>query len=233
MSAVAEPGPKEQSQGGFERLVMRVWRRVFRPFDYFAELERAIGDSGSVLDIGCGYPSPIRGFSKKFYAVGVDAFAPSIEKSRAEGIHNDYLMVDVLDVGSKVDEKSFDCVLAADLIEHMTKEEGLKLLAMMERIAKKRVVVFTPNGFLPQGEYGGNPFQVHKSGWTADEMRKRGYRIVGINGHKSLRGMYALVKYKPAFIWEIVSDSTQLVFKWFPRAAFQIMCVKEDLKDAD
>jgi SAM-dependent methyltransferase len=210
-----------------DRLVTRIWRRVFRPFNYFAELERAIGDAKTVLDVGCGYPSPIRGFSRKFHSVGVDAFEPSIEKSRAEGIHNDYIKANVLEIGSKVPEKSFDCVVAADLIEHLEKGDGLQLLEMMENIARERVVVFTPNGYVPQGEYNGNAWQVHRSGWTPEEMRERGYRIVGINGHKSLRGAYALVQHKPEFLWEIVSDATQLVLRWFPKAAFQMLCVKE------
>ena len=210
-----------------ERLVMRVWRRLFRPFAYFAELERAIGNPKTVLDVGCGYPSPIRWFSRKFYSVGVDAFEPSIVKSRAEGIHNDYIKANVLEIGAKVKPKSFDCVVALDLIEHLEKEDGFKLLEMMETIARERVVVFTPNGFVPQGEYDGNAWQIHLSGWSPEEMKKRGYRIVGINGLKLLRGEYAEIQYKPAFLWEIVSDTTQLVLRWFPKAAFQMMCIKD------
>ena len=207
--------------------ILNVWRRVFKPFEYPAELEHAIGDAKTVLDVGCGYPSPIKGFSKKFHAVGVDLFEPSIEKSRAEGIHNDYLKIDVLEIGAKLKDKSFDCVLASDLIEHLSKEDGIKLLEMMERIARERVVVFTPNGFLSQGEYDGNPWQIHRSGWTPAEMNQRGYRVLGINGYKSLRGPYSYLKYKPEFFWQIVSDMTQLVLKRFPNAAFQILCVKD------
>jgi 2-polyprenyl-3-methyl-5-hydroxy-6-metoxy-1,4-benzoquinol methylase len=93
--------------------------------------------------------------------VGVDAFEPSIEKSRAEGIHNEYVKADVLEIGARLEEKSFDCVVASDLIEHLSKEEGLQLLETMEKIARERGVVFTPNGFPPQGEYGGNALQIH------------------------------------------------------------------------
>jgi SAM-dependent methyltransferase len=210
-----------------EAFVMRIWRRIFRPFDYYAELERAIGSSKTVLDVGCGYPSPIRGFSKKFHSVGVDVYEPSIEQSRAEGIHNEYLQADVLEIGSKLGEKSFDCVLASDLIEHLAKEDGLKLLEMLEKIARERVIVFTPNGFLPQGEFRGNPWQAHKSGWTPEEMRKRGYKIIGINGYKPFRGEFGMIRYKPSFLWEIVSDVTQLFLKRFPKATFQMLCVKD------
>jgi SAM-dependent methyltransferase len=208
-------------------LVVRIWRRLFEPFSYFAELERAVGDAETVLDVGCGYPSPIKHFRRKRRAVGVDAFEASIEKSRAEGIHDDYLKADVLEIGGKFDDRSFECVLAADVIEHLTKEDGARLLSMMEKIARRRVVVFTPNGFLHQGEAGGNPWQVHKSGWTPEEMRMRGYKVVGINGLKSLRGEFAVVKYRPEFLWQIVSDLTQILLKRFPKSAFQILCIKE------
>jgi hypothetical protein len=58
-------------------------------------------------------------------------------------------------------------------------------------------------------------------------MRKRGYRVTGINGHKSLRGEYASIRYRPAFLWEMVSDVSQLFVKRLPRAAFQILCIKD------
>jgi len=107
-----------------------IYRRISHNYRYETELERAIGDSRTVLDVGCGYPSPIRTFSKKFHSVGVDAFQPSIEKSRAEGIHNDYVNASVLEIGAKLNESSYDCVLACDLIEHLNKEDGWKLLKM-------------------------------------------------------------------------------------------------------
>ena len=196
--------------------------------DYRVELKKAIGDCKTLLDVGCGSSSPIKSFSNKLYCVGVDAFEPSIEKSKKEQIHNKYYKMDVLEIGKNFKPKSFDCVLASDLIEHLTKEEGFKLLEMMEKIAKKKVIVFTPNGFLSQGEYDNNPWQVHKSGWTVDEIKKRGYKIIGINGWKPLRGEFASVKFRPKLLWVIISDITQVFVRNNPKKAFQILCVKEN-----
>ena len=78
--------------------------------------------------------------------------------------------MDFSELGS-FDSCSFDCVTALDVIEHIKKAEGLRLLEDMERIAKKRIVVFTPNGFLPQSVHNNNPLQIHKSGWKVKEMR--------------------------------------------------------------
>jgi hypothetical protein len=57
----------------------------------------------------------------------------------------------------------------------------------MENVAKKKIIIFTPNGFLRQDEYDGDKLQIHKSGWTVDEFKKLGYEVKGINGWKPLR----------------------------------------------
>lgn len=146
--------------------------KIFTP--YPIELQNLLLDCNSILDVGCGSNSPIQFFSKNMYSVGIDVFAPSIEESKNKGIHNKYYKMGVLDIGSKFSDNSFDCVLASDLIEHLEKKEGLKLIKLMEKIAKKKIIIFTPNGYLPQGECENNPYQEHKSGWTYLEMQKKG-----------------------------------------------------------
>lgn len=180
----------------------------------------------SLLDVGCGDDSPIISFSRKFYCIGVDAFAPSIKKSKDMKIHNKYYKMNVLDIGKKFKPNSFDCVLASDIIEHLTKKDGIKLMEMMENISKDKVIIFTPNGFIPQGEIDNNPMQIHKSGWTVKEMKKKGYKVKGINGLKSLRGEGARIRFWPKYFWLIISDITQFFVKNKPEKAFQILCVK-------
>ena len=134
--------------------------------------------------------------------------------------------MDIMDIGKKFKENSFDCVLASDIIEHLPKEQGLELLDIMEKIAKKKVIIMTPNGFLQQGEYDNNPFQIHKAGYTAKEFREKGYKVIGISGLKSLRGEFAIIKYKPKLFWLLISDLTQLFVKNKPEKAFQLLCMK-------
>jgi hypothetical protein len=86
----------------------------------------------------------LRFFSHRLqHSVGVDAFAPAIEASRRQNTHNEYFLLDVLEIDDKFGENSFDCVLACDLIEHLPKEDGERLIAMMEKIATKKLF-FTP-----------------------------------------------------------------------------------------
>jgi SAM-dependent methyltransferase len=203
----------------------KIHRKIFPGIAYY--LDKELVSCKSVLDLGCGPNSPIRYLSKRFYSIGIDAFGPSIEQSKKNKIHDKYYLMNVLDIDKKFKAKSFDAVIALDLIEHLTKREGLSLLKKMEQIARKKVIIFTPNGFLPQKEYGNNPWQIHKSGWTVKEMRKKGYRIIRINGLKCLRKEKAEIRYKPKFFWRIISDITQIFVKNKPERAFQILCVKE------
>lgn len=211
----------------------KITRNLYRNYflkafpDYYAELEKAVGGCKSLLDVGCGKDSPIANFSKKIRSVGVDAFLPAIEESREKGIHDDYCNIDVLDIDKNFRSDSFDCVLASDLIEHLEKDEGDLLIEKMEKLAQKKVIIFTPNGFLPQGELEDNSWQVHKSGWYVDEMRERGYEVIGINGWKPLRAEYAELRFRPKKLWLLISDFTQLFVRNNPEKAFHILCIKK------
>lgn len=191
-------------------------------------LEKEFEGCESLLDVGCGSHSPVGLFSRRpRRSVGIDVFQPAVEQSTAARIHDEYVLMDVMDLGRRFSDRSFDCVIAIDVIEHLTKNDGYELIWMMERIARRKVVIFTPNGFLKQGEYEGNRYQVHRSGWEVNEMRGLGYRVTGINGWKPLRGECADAKWWPSSFWFRVSLISQLFTTQNPRHAFAIFCVKE------
>jgi len=201
---------------------------------YYGELEQAVGPASSLLDVGCGSDSPVRHFQRRIpRLVGVDGFEPSIEASRARGIHDEYFCAEVLRIDDLFREGSFDCVLASDVVEHLPKGLGLELIAKMERIARDRVVIFTPNGFLPQGEHSGNVLQRHVSGWTVEDMEAMGYDVIGINGWKPLLGEFSLPRLRPASFWRVVSRLTQTLVRNHPRYAVQLLCVKSVGKKPD
>lgn len=202
-----------------------IYKKIFN--DYPMELEKAVGNVETLLDVGCGNDSPVQFLSQEIHKVGVDIFEPSIEASRQKKIHSDYVKLNVLEIEDHFEESSFDCAIATDLIEHLEKKDGYELIKQMEKVSKNRIIIFTPNGFLEQGEYDQNPWQVHHSGWTPEEMEEMGFTVYGINGMKSLRGEYSGIRYKPKIFWRVVSDVTQLFLKSRPESAFQILCVKE------
>jgi hypothetical protein len=194
---------------------------------YHRALEQSlVGSCQSVLDVGCGWDSPLQVFSSRIpLTVGVDGFAPSLERSRQRGIHTRYEQLELLEIGQRFAPGSFDGVVALDVIEHFEKPDGWRLLEAMERIARKRVIVFTPNGFLPQGEHEDNPWQVHRSGWTAEDFLPRGYRVLGLNGWKGLRGERAEVRL--GRLGARLSQLSQPLVTYQPRLAFQLLAVRE------
>ena len=194
---------------------------------YYDELERAVGDCASLLDVGCGSNSAIKRIPKRAYSVGVDMFAPDLQKSREQNIHDEYHVMNVMDIEKKFKPGSFECVVALDLIEHLDKNDGLRLISMLEKIAMKKVVIFTPNGFLPQKE-DGNPYQLHRSGWTCKELSVLGCEVIGVNGFKLIRGEYAAPRFRPKRLWEFIAQLSQFYVRDHPRLAFQILCVKDN-----
>lgn len=190
--------------------------------------EALVGTCDSVLDIGCGSRSPLHSFSKLIpRTVGIDGHAASIERSRAAGIHSEYHQMELMDAGHRFGPKSFDAVVALDVIEHFEKQDGFRLLEMMESLARKRVIIFTPNGFLPQDEWDSNVHQVHRSGWEVYDFELRGYRVFGMSGWKPLRGDYALPRIRPFKIGSRLSILTEPFATRFPRHAFQLLAIRD------
>ncbi len=79
----------------------------------------------------------------------------------------------------QLQDNSIDSIFLLDVIEHLEKNEGIRLLLEMERVARRQIVIFTPLGFMPQhmedGEkdgwgLSGGKMQEHRSGWTPDDF---------------------------------------------------------------
>ena len=198
------------------------------PYDRFNRLlSREVRGCATVLDVGCGTNSPLKRLRPSLeYMVGVDAHIQSILASRSAAFHHAYCAMNILDLSSIIRPSSFDCVAAMDVIEHLTKEQGLQLLRSMEQAARKRVIVFTPNGFLPQSATPDNPYQLHVSGWTVEEMHSLGYRVFGVSGWRPLRGEYA-EPHPPKWLTERLSLLSEPWLESRPRRAFQLLCVKQ------
>jgi len=190
---------------------------------YAADLRRSLlPECRSVLDVGCGRDGRLLRLVPGIpYAVGVDAQVP------ASGPHAAYRRLDVRFLSDAFEGRSFDAVVALDVIEHLRRDDGLRLLEAMEAIASLRVIVFTPNGFLPQPAAADNPHQEHLSGWSPTDFERRGYRVTGVNGWKPLRGSYAEPRWRPRPLWSRMSMLTEPFVHAHPRHAFQLMCAKD------
>lgn len=198
----------------------------FKDIFFYKVLEFNLTDCKSVLDVGCGSNSPLRFVRKTFYSEGVDIYKPSIDKTKKSNIHDKYVVGDIRKLSKIYEPKSFDAVMAIDVIEHLEKEEGFALLKKMERIARKKIIILTPNGFLDQGHYGDNVYQDHKSGWSAKDLQKLGFKVYGLRSFKEIRGEFTTIKYKPWILWGFIAFITEPLLYFFPNFSFHLFAVK-------
>jgi len=205
-----------------EEYIRLIYIKIFPDRIYY--LKKTISDCNSVLDLGCGYTSPIQ-YCNVPYSVGVDLHKPYIQKSKKKKSHNKYIQGDIRKIN--FGPNSFDAVIALEVLEHLTKEEGRRLIKKMEKWASKKVIVSTPNGYVWQNDCDKNPLQKHKCGWTVNEFKNLKFKVYGLGGLKYLRGYKSLVKYKPAFLWERITDLTQKITYYYPKMAFQLFAIKK------
>jgi SAM-dependent methyltransferase len=198
------------------------YKRIFPTWIEY--LKREIDKDDTVLDLGCGYSSPLQHCDIAF-SMGVELFDPYLDESRKKAIHNEYVRADIREVDFK--PKSFDVVIALDVLEHLAKDDGFELIHKMEAWARKKIIIFAPNGYLWQDDYDDNPLQRHLSDWYADELKKIGFRIHGMNGWRRLRGHKSSIKYRPQLLWLTISNITQWIVYYYPKMANQLLAVKK------
>jgi SAM-dependent methyltransferase len=185
-------------------------------------LRRELSACESVLDLGCGRSSVLEVLPRLPRSVGVDAFPAAIEDSRSRGAHDDYIQADVTEL--ELAPGSFDAVLMMDLIEHLDHATGEALIERMAKVAARRMLIFTPNGFVDQHEYDDNPLQVHRSGWTVEDFRRRGFQVVGIKGWRLLRGPESTPR-PPALLTRPLSSLSQPFIERRPRHAYSLLAI--------
>lgn len=196
----------------------------FPTFFLFSYYKYLLHDCQTVLDVGCGSNSPIR--FNNAYTVGFDASVSAVSSARKRKTHDELIKSNISDMSRIFKDDSFGAVVALDVIEHLEKSASKRLITQMERIAKKKVIIFTPNGFMPQD--GPSSFDKHRSGWIPVEMRKLGFRVYGMYGPKILRDNYHRIRYSPEFFWALISEVFQWSFCYFhPEYAAAIICIKD------
>jgi len=209
-------------------LVLTLLRRGVAPSQIVTllQIRRALRTCREVLDVGCGPDSALSllGFER---LEGIEGYLPSVEAAKQKHTHHQVVLGDVRFLERHFRAGQFDACVALDLIEHLTKKDGRKLMEAMESIARSKVVFLTPNGFLPQSHAEKADLQEHLSGWEAAEMRRLGYAVAGVLGPKSFRGEYHHLKRRPQALWGVLSLLGHFFYtRWAPSRAAAILCVK-------
>lgn len=208
-----------------------IFERMFHTLSYC--LREELKDCRTVLDLGCGWSSPLQFCKNIEYSVGVEAYKPYLEKSKKQGVHSKYLNKKIEDVSFP--DKSFDAVILIEVLEHLPEKTGRRLLADAERWAKKKVIVTSPNGFTRQDTFDRNILQKHLSGWSASTMKRLGFTSKGLQGLKVLRKdaeqhlgeLSETIRFRPKLFWFAVSALSQLFTYYTPSLAFDLFSVKK------
>ena len=196
-------------------------------FNLIGLLTQHLQGCKTVLDLGCGAQPYVGQCTEIEKVIGVDA---SYEACRSAQKASKYVRV----VQSVLPElpfqkRSVDCVTMLQVVEHLPKETASALIEEAEKLARHRVIITTPNGYVEQEEVGGNPFQRHLSGWTIADFEERGYTVWGLEGLKITRRKQSADMLPPQRILSLITSFGifEGYIKTRPRTAFQLMAVKE------
>lgn len=202
-------------------------------------LKNELRDCESVLDLGCGPDSPLQYCKGVKFSVGVEAFKPYLVESKKKGLHTEYRWEEIKD--ANFPDKMFDAVIIIEVLEHLPKKLGEKILKKAEGWAKKKIIVSTPNGYFPMKNVDENKWQSHLSGWTIDDFKKKNFSVRGLAGIKYLYSdvnqvksmisqdednFYQNIRFSPKKFFYILNSFFQIFSYYFPRFSFELLAVK-------
>jgi len=190
-------------------------------------------DTKTILDAGCGYGrwgcliqcnSFEAGLTTKYPQIdGFDAFLPNVKLCSQ---CNYYRKVWHQVMPSPLQD-TWDTVLAIEIIEHIEQDKVEKVMNILEKAAKKRIIISTPNwpdfrnGLDQIGGY--NEFEAHKSHLPRTYFLKRGYKIIGVgfgNPINSLVNIIRKIKFPSKTICELMPTI-------FPSLATHLIAYKD------
>jgi hypothetical protein len=76
--------------------------------------------------------------------------------------------------------------------EHIQMEPAVYLLADLQRACPRAIVLEAPEGSYPQGELDNNPYEVHRSTWTAELFQRLGFQTA-----LSPEGAFTIAVWRP------------------------------------
>lgn len=171
-------------------------------------------DAESICDLGCGrgiIGALIRIYRNPKKLVGVEIFKPYLDFCSKHSLYDELLCHDLNELPLPFKDNEFDIVTAIEVIEHLPKKNGELLILEMERIAKRKIIITTPNIFFKQIPYDNNIFQLHRSRWSYRDFN-RNFRVHGIGGFIVLGVPIPILSHLLAnFSWILPCFSTSIL----------------------
>lgn len=159
-------------------------------------IKNYIKEDDTVLSLGCGICNEIEGIKFKNF-LGVDIYQPYVDELKKRNINA--ICRNIIDFES--DDRSYDIVLLMDIVEHLEKEDAIKVIEKAQRICSKKVILYTPSKFIdnktsssylghgdvfewlnndPISPYKGlgiNKFQEHRCVFSKKELENMGFVV--------------------------------------------------------
>lgn len=162
---------------------------IYEYFNVAKRLENMDLPKLTAIDLGCGkYESDIAKQIPDLPFLSltcVDAYKKDLDEAKKKKFvsqKQEFILSDVMDVDGE-----YDVVISLDVIEHLKKEDGLKFLDKIEKMARVRIVLFLPmepDDFHRESPDPNNHLQEHISHWREHEFINRKYRTEVIsNAH--------------------------------------------------
>lgn len=216
-----------------------LWK-IFHTLDYC--LKKELSDCESVLDLGCGPSSPLQYCKNIKYSVWVEWFEPYLKQSQEKWIHNEYIPKSIQELDFP--ENSFDAVIMIEVLEHLNEKDWYEILKKIEKLAKKKIIISTPNWYFPMDAVDNNEYQRHLSWWDVEKLSALWFDSYWVSWAKFFykkqnsvhslnqeNAIFSNMRFRPQVVFYIVNSFFQIITYFFPRYAFGLFAVKR-IKDA-
>lgn len=133
-----------------------------------------------VLDIGCGVGTyALMGRFPHQYWYGLEVFEPYVDMFNLNGKYDKVIVGDARYVSLAQLGGNFDLIIAADMLEHMKKDEAKMVIKhIIENCNTFLICVPVQHNHQEAGPEG-NTYETHIDHWHADEMRSfLGSRVI-------------------------------------------------------
>lgn len=124
----------------------------------------------TVLDIGAGEGTYAKLAKNGNHWTAIEVFAPYINMFGLKELYEEVIVADVRYVDFEKIGDEFDLIIAADMLEHMTKQQAKDVIYDLLDHCKHLLICFPIEHQEQHAGDEGNDFETHIDHWADDEM---------------------------------------------------------------